>query len=452
MKYRELTIIGGGLAGSEAAWQAAERGIQVDLYEMRPFHSTGAHKGSNLAELVCSNSLGHKESNRASGLLIKELELLDSLLIRCAFETALPAGAALAVDRDAFSTRVTNILEEHPNIRIIREEVTEIPDTPVIISSGPLTSNKLVQAIQKFTGEENLSFFDAISPIIEVNSVDLTIAFHDSRYNRGTLKQGDYINCPLNRDQYEIFVQELVNAETIQLLDFEEAIRNGVRAGMHQFFEGCLPIEILAAREQKALAFGPMSPVGLRNPHTREYSYAVVQLRQDNLIGTLYNMVGFQTNLKINEQKRIFRLIPGLEKAEFTRFGHMHRNTFIFSPGHLNNSLQALERKNLFFAGQISGIEGYLGNIATGLLAGMNAARVIRGEVPVEFPRTTMIGALCSYIASAKREDYQPMKANFGILAKLDGDIQKGKQLRGELYAERSQYFLNGYLSKLECH
>lgn len=448
-KPDSIIIIGGGLAGSEAAWQAAENGIQVELFEMRPFHPTGAHTGGLLAELICSNSLGSRLPLKASSLLLNELEQMGSLLVRCALETAVPAGGALAVDREAFARKVTQEIEHHPNIRMIREEMPGIPDEPVIIASGPLTSQSLERAIQAFSGEDNLFFYDAISPIVNVESIDMEIAFRDSRYLHGVLDEGDYINCPLNPEQYALFIHELLRAETIELKDFEEEIRTGIRAGPQQFFEGCLPVEILAGRDYKALAFGPMQPVGLRNKKSTDRLYAVVQLRQDNLAGTLYNMVGFQTNLKVSEQKRVFQLIPGLEHAQFARYGQMHRNTFIFSPALLRATLQSQKRDDLFFAGQITGVEGYLGNIATGLMAGINAARYIKGAALIEFPATTMIGALVSYITHASKKDFQPMKANYGLLPPVEDLNPKEKDKRKQRYADRSFVAIQDILSKV---
>ncbi|CAG0965669.1 partial Methylenetetrahydrofolate--tRNA-(uracil-5-)-methyltransferase TrmFO, partial [Gammaproteobacteria bacterium] len=365
-----LTIIGGGLAGSEAAWQAAQHGLRVNLYEMRPIHPTGAHLSGDLAELVCSNSLGSNLPDRASGVLKNELRALHSMLLECAQACALPAGAALAVDRESFARLVTERVQSHPNIKVIREEVQAIPETPVIVASGPLTSESLSQSIARLSGEEHLFFFDAIAPIVRADSIDMQVAFRASRYDQSGDDEGDYINCPFTKDEYYTFVNALKEAERIELRSFEEAIRSGVKAG--QFFEGCLPVEIIASRGDDSLAFGPMRPVGLRNPHTGKRPYAVVQLRQDNLAGSLYNLVGFQTNLKFPEQKRVFHLIPGLQNAEFERFGQMHRNTFIASPKLLRPTLQHITRADLFFAGQITGVEGYMGNIATGLLAGLN--------------------------------------------------------------------------------
>ncbi len=433
----ELTIIGGGLAGSEAAWQAAQRGIHVRLYEMRPRLSTGAHTGSNLAELVCSNSLGANQTYRAAGLLKEEARRMGSLLTACADQTALPAGGALAVDREAFARLVTEKISQHTNIEIIREEVTQIPDGPAIIASGPLTSEKLSAAIRAISGAENLFFFDAIAPIVTADSINMEVAFRGSRFGLGEQSEGDYINCPMYREQYEVFIQELVSAERIRLREFEAPLREGVKAGAHIFFESCLPIEVIAERNWRAPAFGPMKPIGLHDPRTGEKFFAVVQLRQDNLAGSLYNMVGFQTNLTYPEQARVFRMIPGLEQAEFARYGQMHRNTFLAAPLLLRPTLQFRGREDLFFAGQITGIEGYMGNIASGVLAGTNAARLLYGQPPLELPETTMLGALCRYISHADLADFQPMKANFGILPPVE-PLPKGKRERGAAYSARA--------------
>ncbi len=445
---KELVVIGGGLAGSEAAWQAGQLGIKVTLYEMRPGMSTGAHLGGDLAELVCSNSLGSTRFDRAPGLLKEELRRLDSLLLRCAEQTAVPAGGALAVDRQAFAQCVTKHIVDHANIHPVRHEMTAIPDKPAIVASGPLTSPALSQAIAELTGQEHLYFFDAIAPVVRQDSINMEIAFRASRYNRGELEGGDYINCPMNHDEYYTFVEALLEAERIELKDFERQVESGVKAGAHRFFEGCLPVEILARRGEDALAFGPMRPVGLVDPRTGRRPYAVVQLRQDNLAGTLYNLVGFQTNLKFSEQRRVFRMIPGLETAEFERFGQMHRNTFIFSPAHLRPTLQFIGRDNLYFAGQITGVEGYAGNIATGLLAGRNAARQLLGEPPRALPPTTMIGALCHYITNASATDFQPMKANYGILPPLPGPWPRNKQQRNLAYSQRAIADLEAWLSE----
>ncbi len=432
----DLIVIGGGLAGSEAAWQAAQRGLKVRLFEMRPLQQTGAHQTQDLAELVCSNSLGSNLPDRASGLLKNETRLLGSMLLECAEEAALPAGGALAVDRELFARLVTERIEGHPNIEIIREEVKTIPATPTIVASGPLTSPALSDSIAKLSGENHLFFFDAIAPVIHAESINLQVAFRASRYDAGSQEDGDYINCPFTKEEYYAFVEALLHAERIELRAFEDAIKSGVKAG--HFFEGCLPVEIIAERGVDSLAFGPMRPVGLRDPRTGKRPYAVVQLRQDNLAGSLYNLVGFQTNLKFPEQKRVLRMIPGLENAEFLRYGPMHRNTFIASPKLLRPTLQHVSRGDLFFAGQITGVEGYMGNIATGLLAGLNASRLHHGEEPIALPHTTMLGALCHYITHADLKDFQPMKANFGILPPMEFASKIGKRERGQLYAERA--------------
>lgn len=444
---KQITVIGGGLAGSEAAWQAAELGCEVFLYEMRPNIQTGAHVSGYLAELVCSNSLGSNLIDRASGLLKEEIRRLGSLLLQCAEATALPAGGALAVDRHAFASMVTERIIHHPRIHLIRQEVKTLPAGIVVIASGPLTSPALAESIQNFSGENRLFFYDAIAPIVDVNSIDFSIAFKASRYGIGEEQAGDYINCPLNRDEYFAFVEALRSAQRISLREFEKEVETGVCAGMDRFFEGCLPVEILAQRGDLALAYGPMRPVGLKDPRTGKRPFAVVQLRQDNLAGTLYNLVGFQTNLTFPEQKRVFRMIPGLQNAEFVRFGQMHRNTFIASPLLLKPSLQARQRENLLFAGQITGVEGYMGNIATGLLAGMNAARLAQGQPALTLPQTTLLGALCHYVTHASMKDFQPMKANFGILPELPEPI-RGKRARAQAYAERSLRDLQNFFEE----
>jgi len=450
-----LTIIGGGLAGSEAAWQAAERGLRVRLHEMRPARSTEAHVSDRLAELVCSNSLGSDVVDRPSGLLKAELRRMGSLLLACADRTAVPAGSALAVDRDAFAELVTARLEAHPNVEIVREEVTALPEGPGIVASGPLTSEAMSRALGGLSGDEHLFFFDAISPIVEGDSVDLSIGFRQSRWDRGDQEAGDYINCPLTQAEYEAFVDALLAAERIPLRSFEQAIEAGVKAGVHRFFEGCLPIEIIAARGRDALAYGPLRPVGLTDPRTGRRPYACVQLRQDNLAGTLYNLVGFQTNLKFDEQRRVFSLIPGLAQARWARFGQMHRNTFLASPRLLHPTLQFRARDDLFCAGQLTGIEGYAGNIASGLLAGWNAARLAHGDVPLVLPRETMLGALCHYVTHADVADFQPMKSNMGLLPALpspEGRRRKrGKRERAAMHAERALVSLDTFLAERDA-
>ena len=434
----DLTIIGGGLAGSEAALQAAKLGLTVALIEMRPFVTTGAHLTENLSELVCSNSLGSTLPDRAPGVLKNELRQLGSFLLEFAESTAVPAGRALAVDRNSFSQLVTEQIISNPKIHIIREEATSIPDGPTIIATGPLTSPGFLKALTNLTGEDSLHFYDAIAPIVNIESIDFNIAFIASRYQTGESTIGDYINLPFSKTEYYHFVELLTTAKRIILKPFEKEIESGVRAGGHEFFEGCLPIEILAQRGKDTLAFGPMRPVGLTNPHSDTRPFAVLQLRQDNLIGNLYNMVGFQTNLTFDEQNRVFRNIPGLKHVEFERYGQMHRNTFISSPKLLLPTLQFKKRPNLFFAGQITGVEGYAGNIATGLLAGWNSVRLINNLPPLIMPETTILGALCRYITQADLSDFQPMKANFGILPPLQLDQKMGKRERAAKYSERS--------------
>jgi methylenetetrahydrofolate--tRNA-(uracil-5-)-methyltransferase len=375
------------------------------------------------------------------------MRLLGSMLLECAEQASLPAGGALAVDRELFARLVTERVQSHPNIEIIREEVKEIPNTPSIIASGPLTSPALSESIAALSGEDHLFFFDAIAPVIHADSINMNIAFRASRYGTGEQDEGDYINCPFTREEYYIFVDALVNAERIELRSFEEAIKSGVKAG--HFFEGCLPVEIIAERGIDSLAFGPMRPVGIRDPRTGKRPYAVVQLRQDNLAGSLHNIVGFQTNLKFREQRRVLHLIPGLENAEFMRYGQMHRNTFIASPKLLRPTLQHIRRDDLLFAGQITGVEGYMGNIATGLLAGINAARLHQQEEPITLPSTTMLGALCYYVTHADLKDFQPMKANFGILPPLEFTSKVGKRDRGKAYADRALADLDFTLSKV---
>ncbi len=408
---------------------------------MRPHTSTPAHTGGNLAELVCSNSLGSDLPDRAPGLLKAELRRLGSLLIEVADARRVPAGGALAVDREGFAAEVTRRIAAHPRITLIREEVTALPEGLAIIASGPLTADRLADAIRAHTGSAALAFYDAIAPIVEVDSINFDIAFRASRYGRGEVDEGDYINCPLDKEAYDRFVAALLGAERIPLRDFE-------RDDPH-FFEACLPVEVLAARGPQALAFGPLRPIGLRDPHTGQRPYAVVQLRQDNAAGTLYNLVGFQTNLKYGEQERILRLIPGLENARFVRYGSMHRNTYLNAPALLAPTLQMRDRPNLFFAGQIAGLEGYAGNIAGGWLAGVNAARLARGLPLLTPPPETMIGALMHYITRADPKTFQPMKANFGLLPPLDTHT-RGKRARGAAYAERAMAGLEQWIAEHE--
>ncbi len=432
----EVIVIGGGLAGSEAAWQLAERGVGVCLREMRPQVSTPAHQSDRLAELVCSNSLGSKLTDRATGLLQEEMRRMGSLIVSAGLEAQVPAGGALAVDRERFAEAVTGRLEAHPKIRIERGEVTAIPEgAPVILASGPLTSPALAVTIKEFTGQDQLYFYDAMAPIVDVESIDMSIAFRASRWGRGEREEGDYINCPLNREEYEAFVEAILGAETIDLREFEKEDKH--------FFESCLPVEEIARRGMRSLAFGPMRPVGLDDPRTGRWPYALVQLRQDNLADTLYNMVGFQTNLRWPEQKRIFRMIPGLANAEFVRYGQMHRNTFVNAPKLLLPTMQSRQRTDLFFAGQVAGVEGYMGNAGSGLVAGINAARLALGKELLTLPTTTMLGALLHYICHADVKAFQPMKANFGLLPALETPV-KQKRERCQAFAVRALEALEG--------
>jgi methylenetetrahydrofolate--tRNA-(uracil-5-)-methyltransferase len=434
-----LQVIGGGLAGAEAAWQAAERGVDVVLWEMRPAKLTPAHVTGNLAELVCSNSLGSDLPDRAGGVLKAELRCLDSLIMACADQTGVPAGGALAVDRERFSQVVTERIAGHPRIALRREEVTAIPNGPAIIASGPLTSTALSQSIADLIGEEYLYFYDALAPVVKADSIDMSIAFRASRYGRGDRDQGDYINCPLDESEYRRLVDELLAAERIELRDFEQEDPH--------FFDMCLPVEQIASRGAAALAFGPMRPVGLTDPRSGQRPHAVVQLRQDNAAGTLYNLVGFQTNLRWPEQRRVFRLIPGLENAEFVRLGQMHRNTFINAPRLLDASMQYRHRRDLFFAGQITGVESYIGNAGTGLLAGINAVRSMSGQPLWALPVETMLGALAGYISRAEPDRFQPMKANFGILPPLEPPVRNKRQ-RYQAYANRALESLERFLGE----
>lgn len=430
----EVNVIGAGLAGSEAALQLAKRGIKVKLYEMRPKNTTGAHTSEDCAEFVCSNSLGSFDITNASGLLKKEMELLNGELIRIAYETQVPAGGALAIDRTGFSKRVTEKILNDTNIELIRDEIAEIPNTPSIIASGPLTSSALADKIKEFTENEHLHFFDAIAPIVDAESIDMTKAFWLNRYNKG---EASYINCPMNKQEYENFYNILINAPKIELKEFEKGAK---------FFESCLPIEVLASRGVDTLRFGPMKPIGLVDPRTNEENYAVVQLRQDNSAKTLFNLVGFQTNLKWGAQKELLHSIPGLENANIVRYGVMHRNTFINSPAVLNASLQTRKRKDLFFAGQITGTEGYTESIASGLLAGINMVRYLNGEDLLILPKTTILGALTQYITDPAHDKFQPINSNWGIVDKIElpKKERKNKKLKGEMLSNRSTEYMAG--------
>ena len=397
---KTVNVIGAGLAGSEACWQLIRKGIKVRLYEMRPQKSTGAHKTGDFSELVCSNSLRSNMLTNAVGLLKQEMRELDSLVMKAADNNALPAGSALAVDREGFAREITETLRNHPLIEIVNEEVSEIPEGPTIIATGPLTSSPLAKAIKALLQEDSFYFFDAAAPIVTKESINMDIAYYKSRYDKG---DADYINCPMSKQQFDIFYDALINGETAEVHDVDKEI----------YFEGCMPVEVMAKRGPQTLTFGPLKPVGLEREGERPY--AVVQLRQDNAIGTLYNIVGFQTHLKWGEQKRIFSLIPGLENCEIVRYGVMHRNTYINSPKVLLPSYQCRLRNDLFFAGQMTGVEGYCESAASGLLAGHNMALLMQGRKPVVLPDTTMMGAMAHYIVNADEKYFQPMNANFGI-------------------------------------
>lgn len=426
---KKAIIIGAGLAGSEAALQLAKREIEVDLYEMRPQKQTGAHKTDKFAEFVCSNSLGSYDTTNASGLLKHEMEELGSELMPIIFDSQVPAGGALAIDRELFSEKVTEKINNNKNINVIREELTQIPqDIPVIIASGPLTSESLSNNIKIFLGEEYLHFFDAIAPIVEKDSINFEKAFYLNRYNKG---DADYINCPMNKEEYEKFYNILINAPKIELKSFEKNAK---------FFESCLPIEVLASRGTDTLRYGPLKPVGLVDERTGLENYAVVQLRQDNKSASLYNLVGFQTNLKWGSQKELIHSIPGLENANIIRYGVMHRNTFINSPKVLNPTLQSRKNSDIFFAGQITGTEGYTESIASGLLAGINMYKYLNDEKLLELPQETVLGALTHYISFEGHTSFQPINSNWGILAEMEMDkkTRKNKKLKNELLAKRS--------------
>jgi len=423
MPSNKIIIVGGGLAGVEAAWQIVKQGIGVVLYEMRPRRFTPAHKTSYLAELVCSNSLRSMEITSAVGLLKEEMRRLGSIVMEAALASSIPAGKALAVDRNLFSSYITKKLEKHSLIEIRREEVTEIPKKDiVIIATGPLTSDALSKALFRLTGRVHLHFYDAISPIIYADTINLNIVFFASRYGIGN----DYINCPLNKEEYKQFYEALLNAERVPLHPFENP----------RFFEGCLPIEIMAERGMETLRFGPMKPVGLKDPRTGKIPYAVVQLRRENKEGTLYNMVGFQTKLKWSEQKRVFRLIPGLEHAEFARYGSIHRNTFINAPKLLDKFLRLKKVENIFIAGQLSGVEGYVESAATGILVGINASFLLRNKPLSSPPPTTAFGALINHLTNVTTKDFQPSNINFGLFAPLKKHVSKSQ--RAKLYAQRA--------------
>ena len=434
----KAVVLGAGLAGCEAAMQLANRGIKVSLYEMKPIKKSPAHKSDNFAELVCSNSLKANRTDSAAGLLKAEMRILGSVCLTSADDCTVPAGGALAVDRDIFSSLITEKIRNHPNIEVINEVVEKIPtDCVTVIATGPLTDGKLAEEIENLSPDGSLSFFDAAAPIVTAESIDMSVAFTASRYGKGT---DDYINCPFNREEYEAFHKELINAQSAPLKDFDKPFK---------VYEGCMPIEVLAKRGEDSIRFGPLKPVGLKDPRTGNRPWAVVQLRRENAEGTLYNLVGFQTNLKFPEQKRVFSMIPGLQNAEFMRYGVMHRNSFINSPKLLSSNLSLKTNGRVFFAGQLSGVEGYMESAACGIVAGINAAAEILGENPLVLPPFTMIGALLNYICDESVTDFQPMGANFGILPPLEMKIRDKKERYGAL-AERSLNWFNTNFKRIK--
>lgn len=435
MTQENIIVVGAGLAGSEAAWQAAERGVKVHLYEMRPVKQTPAHHTDQFAELVCSNSLRANTLTNAVGVLKEEMRHLNSVIISSADECAVPAGGALAVDRHEFAKRVTDKIKNHPNITVIHEEVKEIPEGIVIIASGPLTSETLARRIKQLTGEEYFYFYDAAAPIIEKDSINMDKAYVKSRYDKG---EAAYINCPMTEEEFNTFYEALIHAETVPLKEFEKEI----------FFEGCMPIEVMASRGKKTMLFGPLKPVGLEDPRTGKRPFAVVQLRQDDGAGMLYNIVGFQTHLKWGAQKEVIRLIPSLENAEIVRYGVMHRNTFINSPNLLKPTYQLKTNEQKFFAGQMTGVEGYVESAASGLVAGINAARLFNGQDTVSFPVETAIGSMANYITTANAKSFQPMNANFGLFPELPHKI-RNKQERNEKQAERALESIQNFVNYL---
>lgn len=431
-----VTVIGGGLAGSEATWQLAKRGIEVDLYEMRPVKMTPAHETGNLSELVCTNSMRSNQLSNAVGLLKEEMRQLDSLIMRVADETAIPAGGALAVDRDSFSKKVTQIINELPNVHVHNEEIKDIPKDGInIIATGPLTSDSLATKIKEFCGSESLHFFDAAAPIITAESIDYNIVYKKSRYDKG---EAAYLNCPMDKEQFVNFYNNLITAETAELHEFE---KNNV-------FEGCMPIEVMAKRGEKTMLFGPLKPVGLEDPKTGKLPYAVVQLRQDNASASMYNIVGFQTHLKFGEQKRVFSLIPGLANAVFVRYGKMHRNTYISSPEVLNSTYETKLCENLFFAGQMTGVEGYVESAGSGLVAGINASLRAIGESPIVFPKNTAIGSMANYITSTSAKNFQPMNASYSLMPQLEKKI-RNKQERHLMQSKIALDELNEFKNKV---
>ncbi|MCR8848632.1 FADH(2)-oxidizing methylenetetrahydrofolate--tRNA-(uracil(54)-C(5))-methyltransferase TrmFO [Rossellomorea sp. SC111] len=430
-----VNVIGAGLAGSEAAWQIAKRGIKVNLFEMRPIIKTPAHHTDKFAELVCSNSLRANTLTNAVGVLKEEMRRLDSVIMSAADACSVPAGGALAVDRHEFAALVTDKVKNHPNVTVFNEEVTDLPEGITIVATGPLTSEGLSKQIKRLTGEEHLYFYDAAAPIIEKDSIDMDKVYLKSRYDKG---EAAYLNCPMTEAEFNRFYEALISAETVPLKEFEKEV----------FFEGCMPIEVMASRGKKTMLFGPLKPVGLEDPKTGKRPYAVVQLRQDDAAGTLYNIVGFQTHLKWGPQKEVLQLIPGLQNADIVRYGVMHRNTFINSPNVLKDTYQLKNHENLFFAGQMTGVEGYVESAASGLIAGINAAKLAVGEEPVVFPYETAMGSMARYITTANKHNFQPMNANFGLFPELPKKV-KGKKERNEEHANRALETIQNFVKKV---
>ena len=431
-----VNIIGAGLAGSEAAWQAAKLGAHVRLFEMKPEKFTPAHHSNGFAELVCSNSLRSDCTSNAVGLLKEELRRMGSLIMEVADATRVPAGSALAVDREKFSAYVTEKIRNHPDIEVVSKEMTELEEGITVIASGPLTSDSLAQYIAETLGCQGLHFFDAAAPIVDFESINMDTAFFASRYDKG---DPDYINCPMTREQYDAFYEALISAREAELKDFDRESQKDLTV-----FEGCMPVEVMAKRGHDTLLFGPLKPVGLVDPRTGEESYAVVQLRKENVEGTMFNLVGFQTHLAFEEQRRVFRMIPGLENAQFLRYGIMHRNTFINSPGVLNEKYQLIKRPELYFAGQMTGVEGYIESAGSGFVAGINAALAATEREALVFPETTMIGAMAAYVSRGSTGKFQPMNANFGIIEPLGYRVKGGKTAKNEALAARSLEIIDG--------
>ena len=440
MKEPQVTVLGAGLAGCEAAWQCAERGVRVRLVEMKPVKYTPAHHAPEFAELCCSNSLRSDALSNAVGLLKEEMRRVGSIVMEAADATRVPAGSALAVDRTKFAQYVTERVKKHPLIEVVEKEADHIPDGVCVVATGPLSSEPMANAIARLTGKDGLYFYDAVAPIVEFSSIDMDVAFFASRYDKG---DADYINCPMTREQYDAFYRALVSAKEAELHEFDKEGQSSPKV-----FEGCMPVEVMARRGYDTLRYGPLKPVGLVDQRTGKESFAVIQLRKENKEGTMYNLVGFQTHLTFPEQKRVFSMIPGLENANFLRYGVMHRNTYLRSPGFLGDTYATLARPDLFFAGQMTGVEGYIESAGSGLVAGINAARCARGMDKLSFPLHTMLGAMANYVANGGVADFLPMNANFGIVERLDHKVRGGKAARNEALSARALAALDAVLEE----